>query len=117
MTTKHTPGPWRADLEDTNGHFGWSIGSIAVDHIATVYANFINSSRKRGDMAQEPQNQESIANARLIAAAPDLLAACEWIIDACTYEGEMITMCACGKPNGIPAIVAHARAPIKKAKQ
>ena len=49
--TKHTPGPWKADL-----------GRIATSDDKTVIARTL-----------EPMNYE--ANAALIAAAPDLLAA------------------------------------------
>ena len=56
MTTKHTPGPWR-----TNDHNTLQI----IDHhpytIATVAAT---------------ADREAVANARLLAAAPELLAAC-----------------------------------------
>ena len=52
--TKHTPGPW-------NGLSGL-IASEKGDHIATVWLT---------------QDDNLEANARLIAAAPELLEACE----------------------------------------
>ena len=61
MTTKHTPGPWRLQLWPSTG---WEVtGPASGPRIATVYAP-INC---RPDA-------ESIANAALIAAAPDMLA-------------------------------------------
>lgn len=67
---KHTPGPWFARIrgpvaagifhEDANGPL-----------IASVPENYITSDN------QEVLDAEGQANARLIAAAPDLLAACE----------------------------------------
>ena len=64
MNTKHTPGPWIASLEVEE----WGIDS-AVWGIATVAAGAGSTIdyRSGGDGATE-------ANARLIAAAPDLLA-------------------------------------------
>lgn len=79
MTRKHTPGPWnlaprkakyqaipaneqeQIELERINGVFfeALSIGSLA------------------GQIAIVPLDESSEVNARLIAAAPDLLVACE----------------------------------------
>jgi len=58
MKTKHTPGPWRADRGSVIGPDGLSIASTG------------NSSRAR-------YPAERGANARLMAAAPSLLVACE----------------------------------------
>lgn len=62
MTTKHTPGPWNADgarIDDSSGfHVGW----------ANEYASSFGNGVHR-------------ANARLIAAAPELLEALENIWD------------------------------------
>lgn len=64
----HTPGPWQADeCEDANGFTtiregdGTPNGALHTDPIATVYRD---------------------ANARLIAAAPDLLEACKSLLYA-----------------------------------
>lgn len=59
----HTPGPWR-----NAGLVGSGIWIKASKQIAVVYGPRINASAE--------------ANARLIAAAPDLLAACEAILAA-----------------------------------
>ncbi|HKB54226.1 MAG TPA: hypothetical protein VKD22_09510 [Ramlibacter sp.] len=53
----HTPGPWTADEFDEDQTCVWSAGGILVCHACTVDA-------------------EGEANARLVAAAPDLLEAC-----------------------------------------
>jgi hypothetical protein len=58
----HTPGPW--SLEKGSAGFGDAIFST-MDPLNTVADNVRNA-----------------ANARLIAAAPDLLAACEWLVTA-----------------------------------
>lgn len=62
--SKHTPGPWYFDPEHRPHHYGCNVGAETGECIATVAPG------ENGD-------SETIANARLIAAAPDLLAACE----------------------------------------
>lgn len=53
----HTPGPWK-EFEDATGH---DIIENDGNHVARI----------------EKTNQKSLEHARLIAAAPDLLAACQ----------------------------------------
>ena len=65
MTTKHTPGPW-AFAKYSNKRFGVGVkGDQAFFLLQCIDCD-----------ADHPA---AIANARLIAAAPDLLAALEWI--------------------------------------
>ena len=65
MNNKHTPGPWRADNgDDGSGIPGWNIFGDRV------------SICSMGDYT-EYHKEINPHNARLIAAAPDLLAACE----------------------------------------
>lgn len=79
MTRKHTPGPWRLEpswLETDNPYVVADNGKIFP------YVEFV------ADVALE-------ADARLIAAAPELLAACEMaLLDMryyATVHGESIT--------------------------
>lgn len=70
MTTKATeatPGPWHYDFDTINGHF------FVHDNNARMYVLV----RPRGHRERD----EIEANARLIAAAPDLLAALQELID------------------------------------
>jgi hypothetical protein len=61
--SNHTPGPWRV-------HAGYEIIAGDCFHIAFAKANF-------------PEHmQTQLANAKLIAAAPELLAACEALVEA-----------------------------------
>jgi hypothetical protein len=65
MDTKHTPGPWVAT---TGNHGEWNINSVDDDGgwaVAVVM----------GGAGLEDPNGRSDENARLIAAAPDLLEA------------------------------------------
>ncbi len=59
----HTPGPWQIDYDGINGNIA-SIGPIY------------------GSLELDPGNPYQMANAHLVSAAPDLLAACEGILAA-----------------------------------
>lgn len=67
MTTKHTPGPWHVGVGQAGvivyNAKGWAIANAVVYH-------------------GEHDREECKANARLIAAAPDMLAALRMICDA-----------------------------------
>lgn len=66
----HTPGPWMVEMRpDTAGVGRPVVASANGDLICAV-------SRRDG-------RAESGDNARLLAAAPDLLAACEWAPENC----------------------------------
>ena len=76
MTTKHTPGPWKV---------GQYLGSLRqfVIHMD------VGDNGRGSDVAFTSAafgNDETIANARLIAAAPDLLEALQW------YEAKAVQM-------------------------
>lgn len=66
MTDKHTPGPWevyggtRAGIDKEDGSFSIVVAGYDDDECG-IYGH---------------TDAEAAANARLIAAAPDLLAAC-----------------------------------------
>mgnify|MGYP001359612923 CR=1 FL=1 len=83
-----TPGPWEADLSRYNGHCGIRIYPKAQPEIdiATAYLHFIASSETAEGNVHLPQNQEAVANSRLVAAAPDLLAALQAFVDY--HEGD-----------------------------
>jgi len=66
MNTKHTPGPWNsASLNQDSDHMEVFAGISDGDQIAVV----------KGYGLATGKYHEAIANARLIAAAPDLLEA------------------------------------------
>ena len=74
MTIKHTPGPWRVWTPPPNGEqcIGDSKGLMVA--VATTGITF----------------NETLANARLIAAAPDLLEALQAIIESVDRNGAAI---------------------------
>ena len=73
MTTKHTPGPWYVFHSAHRGRFDDDgPGAFSIGDAQTAYSANILCSR-----VQWPERAEEMkANARLIAAAPDLLEAC-----------------------------------------
>lgn len=73
--SKHTPGPWiyYADLPSTEPNW----------HIVTT----ANKMRVLANVHIEPGNAMDEANARLIAAAPDLLDALKHLCDFIDREG------------------------------
>lgn len=64
MTTTHTPGPWHVE--------GNTVVSTAAIRVAVIDTPRIHAA---------VTDEDSEANGRLIAAAPDLLAALEAIVD------------------------------------
>ena len=72
MKTKHTPGSWMAYVWEETGTDLWHIRSVKTftDLIATVY-RWMGCINKR----------EAEANAKLIAAAPELLEAIQYYFD------------------------------------
>ena len=72
---KHTPGPWRAiqkSMEEFDIVGPEHKNRDDCQYIAEVFGIWADAFTSQGS-----------ANARLIAAAPDLLAACEAIRDTC----------------------------------
>ena len=74
MNAKHTPGPWSTYtiLQPSENHRGWEIAPKRGNRVAAVYPMCTEDG---SDPSEEAQ-----ANARLIAAAPDLLAALKMLL-------------------------------------
>jgi hypothetical protein len=66
--SKHTPGPWLAIADDDEDESGWVVASenALFDTIARPTA--------------QPTEGEELANARLIAAAPELFDGCNALL-------------------------------------
>jgi hypothetical protein len=69
---KHTPGPWKAHFEEAYFVAGPDLGRVAM--MMNLKGAHGLGGRRSGD--------ESAANCRLIAAAPDLLQGCKEALDA-----------------------------------
>jgi hypothetical protein len=81
--SKHTPGPWHLGSHGEQYNFAHvRAGSDdSAETIAEVFGLYINTGRAG------QKNEEAIANARLIAAAPELLAALKACREAFVPEG------------------------------
>ena len=76
--SKHTPGPWSLDTENVGDYLRGHVSVDAPDHGALALVVW--------KMEDDDQSPVCEANARLIAAAPDLLEALRFI-EANTVEG------------------------------
>ena len=83
MTTKHTPGPWYVFHSAHRGRFDDDgPGAFSIGDAQTAYsANILCSRYEWPERAEEMK-----ANARLIAAAPDLLKALQAIVATCSVR-------------------------------
>lgn len=79
MDTKHTPGPWR--INAVMREYGNKL-EIAHEEISVTSVTVAG----KGNKTSITPEQE--ANARLIAAAPDLLAALEAMVSAKGFDQE-----------------------------
>lgn len=79
--TKHTPGPWR--FAGLNGGMETIEGKVFGVENIPIAAAFYETRDMRVPQTQEYGDQVR-ANARLIAAAPELLEACKVLADLCT---------------------------------
>ena len=80
--SKHTPGPWYADMVAFNGHSGVTINAKGSPRIATVYWREVDQLRiDGGEMLHEQEaNAITVANAKLIAEAPAMYEALHEVI-------------------------------------
>lgn len=93
MTTQHTPGPWEIVAHHTCGYGVCSEHGLAKRRPYSVRGQKTTDARGveyTFDPAQimgdgQYNRGVALANARLIAAAPDLLAACEEALDAALF--------------------------------
>ena len=93
-TQKHTSGPWKFSFESIDSE--WAIVTTAS---GSIIAN-VNS------------NQRQKANARLIAAAPDLLAALQ---ETLVELGEYMKICPNDKALDLAGVIAGVRWALIKA--
>lgn len=74
MSEKYTPGPWNANFTRFSG---WVVGFHITDPKHGSLRPICEAYDKTGAMNPD----EIAANARLIAAAPELLEALKWAVD------------------------------------
>jgi hypothetical protein len=106
---KHTPGPWivhRGSRRQNDRDYMAVIDSIP-DRDGQVVANCI--------CHVAGTNPDKIANADLIAAAPDLLEACELMIDAMVAYEFDVDDCPTPKHRSLMTLARNAIAKAKEA--
>ena len=79
MSAAHTPGPWRFNtiLTASENHRGWN---IVCDH--KFNGGFVGTVSPKIKEERGNASAEGLANARLIAAAPELLEALQGLLNA-----------------------------------
>ena len=98
MSSTHTPGPWLAVIESPRYSHGM--------HYISVESSDLFLAKTCGRSLEEAQ-----ANARLIAVAPDLLAALKHLIQRMDDNPEVRAACL----DSMPQAVEYARSAISKA--
>jgi hypothetical protein len=80
--SKHTPGPWGVDGTNALGAYGvWTDYAVNPGHDGAGYPVQVCSVRVGGENSRPREERD--ANARLISASPDLLAACKEALRIC----------------------------------
>jgi hypothetical protein len=100
MKSEHTPGPWRKQITDEGFNIADSTGNWDICTITAQYA---------------PTTEQAEANARLLASAPDLLAALRELL--AIGEGGVVLRNETGKPtwSALDAVKSIASEAIAKA--
>ncbi len=110
MKSQYPPGPWQ--------HWGHDIIVKDTDGDDVVICGVGKSANKRSHSYSEPSPQQIKAIICLIAAAPELLAALQWIVEFCDTHEEWTetTFCNGDTESAEANWLADAREVIAKAK-
>lgn len=108
--TKHTPGPWHCD--DVHPDSGSIMIGSAKDWVCVMCHKPDDYAAERGD--DEENERQTLSNARLIAAAPELLEALKNLVAAYDsaihdeYDGTEMLSCLLGEADSARAAIAKA---------
>lgn len=91
MEAKHTPGPWFVKTDQINGFSQFQIANqngLAVAGVNALEAIYSGYGHEKDRISRVSEGQPTAwANARLICAAPDLLAALKELAEASDLDG------------------------------
>ena len=75
MKTKHTPGQWNYVKDDPRGDLDYSIYTGDIEEVHTLIADVFGSKDGKGGFDERaiPLREEAEANAKVMAAASELL--------------------------------------------
>lgn len=76
----HTPGPWHVDYKGTIGHI-----KAIVNDVSPTVCKYGTDSRGERHSAVSLSHQDE-ANARLIAAAPELYSSLKELLEICRFK-------------------------------
>jgi hypothetical protein len=97
VSTQHTPGPWRIHEATESPQIGvvanlgekpWTYASAWVSRGNKIIAETTMQCGAVGGFPRVQVYEEMMSNARLIAAAPELLAACEALLRLYGPDGD-----------------------------
>jgi len=119
MSAKHTPGPWDCLIEGVEQRGGDSHTISAGEHFATVaMVPLASDASTHGEEGETVITEaEAISNARLIAAAPELLEALRALLavqGVDEYDNDRVNRLV-AEGDGFFAAIAKARTTIAKA--
>ena len=107
MNAQHTPGPWATDGDAYSGNLDIIALTGRIAMLDCEHRDIFNDEPESDDSDEQRCSLEVLeANGRLIAAAPELLAALQRALDAIEYYHAR---------EGSPDTLADARAAIAKA--
>jgi hypothetical protein len=92
--TKHTPGPWRAGYYDDSSGYDCMTGGISIGPNAAgpIHLDGQHYGQKRCNAIERGSMERMLADAQLIAAAPEMLATLKRLKEMCADFGA-VTAC------------------------
>lgn len=113
--TGHTPAPWTVQNTIKGRYVRRAKGSLGDAAICKVLKVPASSHHRPGGPGLLEREQEADANARVLAAAPDLLAACELFTEAAHEVLAVLNRNGFACPASIAFAAEQARHAIEKA--
>lgn len=109
---QHTPGPWRAGYYDDSSGYDCMTGGISIGPNAAgpIHLDGQHYGQKRCKVIEKESIERMLADARLIAAAPELLE----VLELC--EGNISSLLASAHPKVYGEWLSVVKAAIAKAK-